>query len=163
MVSIEWDILLLQMLTFLIALPMIWSWLLKPLVNKLKERENFIKESVEKVENERKEIERLKQEHEKGMKEIEQRSKEALAAAIAEGEKVRQKMIEDAKEEGSKMIQQAKKEIEMEKEKAIVEVRDKIVDMSFLIVEKIIKNKVNKKAQMGIVNKYIKDIEKRVN
>lgn len=163
MVSIEWDILLLQVATFLIALPMMWMWLLRPLVNRLKDREKFIKDSVEKIEYERREIERLKEEHTKSMKEIEQRSKDALAAAVSEGEKIKQQLLEEAKTEGTKMIEQAKKEIDMEKNKAILDVKDKIAELSILTAEKIIKKKISKKDHAAIIKNYLKDIVKRVN
>ncbi|GEM_PF-3404210 len=163
MVSIELDILLLQVITFVIALPMIWMWLLRPLVNRLKEREKFIKESVEKIENERKEIERLKDENLKGLKELEQRSKETLLAAVSEGDKVKQQMIDDAKKEGIKMIEEAKREIELEKNKAIEDVKDKIAELSILTAEKIIKKKISKKQHSEIIKNYSKEIGKRVN
>lgn len=163
MVSIEWDILLLQIITFVIALPMIWMWLLRPLVNRLKEREKFIKESVDKIENERKEIERLKEEHLKSLKELEQRSKETLSAAVAEGEKTKQQIIEDAKKESAKMVEDAKKAIEFEKNKAIEDVKDKIAELSILTAEKIIKKKIGKKQHSAIVKNYVKEIEKGIN
>ncbi len=163
MVSIEWDILLLQIITFVIALPLIWMWLLRPLVNRLKEREKFIKESVDKIENERKEIERLKEEHFKGIKELEQRSKETLSAAVSEGERVKQQMIEDAKKEGAKMVEEAKKEIELEKNKAIEDVKDKIAELSILTAEKIIKKKISKKQHLEIIKNYSKEIGKGIN
>ncbi len=163
MVEIKMPIFLLQIITFLIALPIVWKLFIKALQNTLKKRDDYIRESIDKIEKDRADIETLKADYEKKIGAMEDRAREALNKAVSEGDKMKQKMSEEAREEGAKMIAGAKKEIEAEKKRAIEEVKDNIVDISLLVAEKIIRKKVSKKEQLKVVDRHIKDIGKNVN
>ena len=163
MVEINWYVFGLQAVTFLIAMPLVYKLFISKLAKTLKDRDAFIRDGIEKVESGKAEITEIKDDYEKKISEIEDMSRNAIATANAEGEKAKQKMMDQAKTEGSKMIAEAKVEINKEKVKAIEDVKDAIVEITMSATEKIIKKKITKKDQMGIIAKHIKDIEKRVN
>ena len=163
MIDINWKILIPQLLTFLVALPFVYSMYIKALRDTLKTRGDAIQNAIDTAEKNKAEMETLKAEYEQKVREMDAKTKEAVAAAAAEGEKIRLKMTEDAKVQGAAIIADAKAELEIEKRKAIEEVKDKIVDITVLAAETIIKKKLSKKEQVGIVEKYMKEIEKRVN
>ena len=160
MVEINWPVFLTQIITFLIAMPLIWVLFIKSLSNTLKKRDDFIRESIDKIEKGRAEMERIKADYDAKFSAIESQTKEALAKAVAEGEKIKSGLVEEARTEGQKLIAGAKAEIENEKKKAIEAVKDSIVDISIMAAEKAIKKSVSKKDQVAIVSKYMKDIEK---
>lgn len=159
MVKIDLPVFLLQIITFLIAMPVIWILFIKSLSNTLKKREEYIKESLDKIEKDKQEVETLKNDYEKKIINIQEEAKEALTKAIAEGEKIKTSLIEEARKEGVKLVNEAKVEIENEKKKAIEEVKDTIVDISIMAAEKVIKTKINKKNQISVVAKELKEIE----
>ena len=101
-------------------------------------------------------------EADKKIEALAERAKEAMSKAVSEGERMKQKMVDEAKQEGQKMISDAKQEIENEKNKAIEDVKDTIVDISIMAAEKAIKKKITKKEQLSVVNKHLKDIGKNV-
>jgi len=163
MVEIKMPIFLLQLITFLIALPIVWKLFIRALQNTLKKRDDFIRDSIDKIEKDRAEIESMKNDYEKKLSAMEERAREAMNKAVAEGEKMKQKAADDAKTEGAKMLDDVKKEINAEKRRAIEEVKDIIVELSALAAEKIIKKKITKKEQLQIVGRHLKDIGKNVN
>jgi len=163
MVEIKMPIFILQVVTFLIALPVVWMLFIRALQNTLKKRDDFIRESIDKVEKGKAEVESMKNEYEKRLAAMEERAKEAMNSAVNRGEKMKQKMIDEARAEGAKMVADAKQEIENEKKKAIEDVKDTIVDLSMMAAEKMIKKKISKKEQLQVVNKHLKDISKNVN
>ncbi len=163
MVEPKLDILLVQLLTFLLAVPLLWSFFISKLMKTLEKRDAYIRENIEKAEKDRAAMEQLKADYEKSVKQMHAQTLEALGKAAADGEKTKAEMIETAKKEGHALIVEAKKEIELEKVKAIESVKDKIADLTVRAAEKIIKTKLNKKSQMTLIKKYMKDIEKRVN
>lgn len=159
MVNIDWPVFLLQIITFLIAMPVIWILFIKSLSNTLKKRDEYIKESLDKIEKDKQEIETLKNDYEKKIANIQEEAKEVIAKAVAEGEKIKTSLVEEARKEGIKLVNEAKVEIENEKKKAIEEVKDTIVDISIMAAEKVIKTKVNKKNQINVVSEKLKEIE----
>jgi len=159
MVNIDLPVFLLQVITFLIAMPVVWILFIKSLSNTLKKRDEYIKESLDKIEKDKHDMETLKNDYEKKITNIQEEAKEALSKAISEGEKIKTSLVEEARNEGIKLINEAKIEIENEKKKAIEEVKDTIVDISIMAAEKAIKTKINKKNQIDVVSKQLKEIE----
>ncbi len=163
MVEINLPVFLVQIITFLIAMPIIWNLFIKALTGTMKKRDDFIRESIDKIEKDKAEIESMKADYESKLSAMEVSAKEALAKAAAEGEKIKAGLIAEARNEGAKLIAAAKAEIENEKKKAIEEVKDTIVDISIMAAEKAIRKKVSKKDQLTVVSKYMKEIEKSAN
>ncbi|MCX8094045.1 MAG: F0F1 ATP synthase subunit B [Candidatus Goldbacteria bacterium] len=159
MVKIDWPVFLLQIITFLIAMPVIWILFIKSLSNTLKKRDEYIKDSLDKIEKDKQEMEALKSDYEKKILNIQEEAREIITKAVAEGEKVKSGIIEEARNEAIKLINDAKLEIENEKKKAIEEVKNTIVDISIMAAEKVIKTKINKKNQISIVSEKLKEIE----
>ena len=160
MVSIDFPVFLLQVITFLLAMPLIWILFIRSLSDTLKKRDKYIEETHDKIEKDKQEMETLKNEYEKKITNIQEEAKEALSRSISEGEKIKSSLIEEARNEGIKLINEAKIEIENEKKKAIEEVKDAIVDISIMAAERAIKKKINKKNQIAVVSEQLKEIEK---
>lgn len=163
MVTVEWPIVLVQLITFLLGMWFVWNSMIKALIKTMKERETYISSTLDKVEKDKSDIEGMKVDYEKKVQEMHVHSNAALNKAIAEGEKIKESIVNEAKTEGTKLIAEAKREIEIEKKKAIEAVKDSIVDISMMAAEKAIRKKVSKKDQVSMVNDYLKDIGKSSN
>lgn len=163
MVEINLPVFLVQLITFLIAMPLVWMLYIRALGDTMKKRDDFIRNSLDKIEKDKAEIEGMKVDYEKRLAAMEANTKEALAKAVAEGEKIKSGLVEEARTEGQKLIAGAKVEIENEKKKAIEAVKDTIVDISIMAAERAIKKKMTKKDQLAVVTKSMKDIEKSAN
>jgi F-type H+-transporting ATPase subunit b len=163
MVNVNVPIVIVQALTFLLGMWFVWNSMIKALIKTLKERESYITSTLDKIEKDKGEIEGIKVEYDKKAREMQALSAAALNKAIADGEKIRESLVEEAKKEGAKLIVEAKAEIETEKRKAIEEVKDTIVEISMMAAEKAIRKKVSKKDQLSMVDGYIKEIGKSSN
>jgi F-type H+-transporting ATPase subunit b len=163
MVEVNWPVFWVQVITFLIAIPAVWVLYIKALSETMKKRDDFIRNSIDKIEKDKAEIEGMKTDYESRVTAMETNAREALARAVAEGEKIKSGLVDEARVEGQKLIATAKVEIENEKVKAIEAVKDTIVDISIMAAEKAIKKKMTKKDQLAVVSKYMKDIEKSAN
>lgn len=163
MVEINFPVFLIQLITFLIAMPLVWNLFIKALADTMKKRDDFIRNSIDKIEKDKADIEGMKSDYEKKLAAMEAGAKDALVKAAAEGEKIKSGLVEEARSEGKKLIATAKNEIENEKKKAIEAVKDAIVDISIMAAERAIKKKMTKKDQLEVVTKSMKDIEKSAN
>lgn len=163
MVDVKWEIVLVQLITFLVGMWFVWNSMIKALIKTIKERGEYIKSTLDKVEKDKADIEAMKVDYEKKMHEMQSQASAALNKAMADGEKIRESLVDEAKKEGIKLITEAKSEIEAEKRKAIEEVKNTIVDISMMAAEKAIKKKITKKDQISMVDEYIKEIGKTSN
>jgi F-type H+-transporting ATPase subunit b len=163
MVEINLPVFLVQLITFLIAMPLVWNLFIKALAETMKKRDDFIRNSIDKIEKDKADIESMKGDYEKKIAAMEANTKDALVKAVSDGEKIKSGLVAEARTEGQKLIAAAKVEIENEKTKAIEAVKDAIVDISIMAAEKAIKKKMTKKDQLAIVTKSMKDIEKSAN
>lgn len=132
----------------------------KPILNTLREREEFIDKSLKSAEEAKAEMSRLKSDNEKLLAEARvERDK-----ILKEAREMREKMINEAKktasEEGDKMIAQAKSEIEKEKTAAMQELRAQVAELSLNIAEKILRKEFeDKNKQQALVEDYLKGVQ----
>lgn len=163
MVTVEWQIVLVQFITFVVGMIFVWKMMITPLLNTLSQRDLYIKNSLDKVEKDKADMATMKIEYEKQVQEMHAHSAAALNKAVADGEKIKESILNEAKTEGTKLLVEAKVEIEAEKKKAIEAVKNAIVDISMMAAEKAIKKNISKKDQVSMVTDYLKDIGKSSN
>ena len=146
-------------ITFLILLTLLSKFAWKPLLNALEKREDEITNSLENAEKARKELERLTTE---GDKIIAQARSEAQAI-VSEGKKAADQLKEStllkAKEEAVTNLEQAKEQIQVEKDKAIAEIKGEVVGLSLSIAEKLVKKNLNEEDNKSLINESLKHIK----
>ncbi|OGU53917.1 MAG: ATP synthase F0 subunit B [Ignavibacteria bacterium RBG_13_36_8] len=132
----------------------------KPILNSLNERENFIRESLEKAESARKEAEKLIEENKLNMEKAEEKAQTIINQGREYSEKLKNQMLEESKASARKMIDAAAAEIERKNQEAYNKLKSQIADIAISAAEKIIRENLDKKMQEKIVNKFIRDISK---
>tara|TARA_B100001996_G_scaffold381678_1_gene371611 strand:+ start:1666 stop:2169 length:504 start_codon:yes stop_codon:yes gene_type:complete len=134
-----------------------FAW--KPILQAINDRENSIRDAIESAEKAKIEMENLKADNKKILKEA-MIEKEKL---LKEAKEIRQKVIDKAKDEAGeqalRIITEANETIESEKNAAIAEIKNQVVNLSIDIAEKVLKKKLeNEKNQMEYVNDLVKDV-----
>ena len=139
-------------ITFLILLTLLSKFAWKPLLNALEKRE----ENAEKA---RKELERLTTEGD----EIIAQARSEAQAIVSEGKKAADQLKEStllkAKEEAVTNLEQAKEQIQVEKDKAIAEIKGEVVGLSLSIAEKLVKKNLNEEDNKSLINESLKHIK----
>ncbi len=128
------------------------------ITNALAEREESIEEALRAAEITREEMKKLKLDNEELLKE----AKEERVTIINEARKIRDKMLDDARargnEEADRIVESAKQRIQNERNAAIVDIKNEIAEISILIAEKILREKLSDTAaQREYVNKLLKE------
>lgn len=149
-----------QLLSFLGLLFILIKFAWKPMLAALEERESSIENSLKAAESARNEMASLKADNERLLAEA--RLERDLILRKAQEASV--KMIEDAKNEASKVaakqIENAKAVIETEKRAALTEVKNQVALLTLEVTEKLLrKNLSDDKAQKALVDEFVKDIK----
>ena len=88
-------------------------------------------------------LENIKQEGEAMLQEAREKQALILKESVETRETIVSKAQQSAKEEGARLLQEAKVEIESEKQKAIRDIRTQVAELSVLVAEKILRQKLN--------------------
>ena len=83
MLEINWQILVSQVITFLIALVVVWKFAWKPILQIIHDRQDKVRKTLEDAENMRLAITKLEAEYQAKLQQVEQKSAEFIAIATA--------------------------------------------------------------------------------
>ena len=149
-----------QTIIFLIVLFVLGKFAWKPILGALQSREDSIDEALKSAEKAKEDMANLKTDNEKLLAEAKLERDKMLKAAAKLGEDLKDQAKEDARLIGDKMIDDAKASIESEKNEAIKEIKDQVVELSIQITEKLLKkNLSDDKSQQELIQGYMKDIK----
>lgn len=144
--------------TFLLLL-----WALKrlawaPLVDALDERENRIRESLEKAEQARVDAEKSLEKYQEMIDNARQESQELIAKGKKTAEAMREELIKKAHGEAESLLERAKREISLEREKAIDDLKKLAVDLSLAATEKAIGKALTPKDHEALIKQALKEM-----
>lgn len=146
--------------TFVLLLLILKKMAWKPILNSLSERENFIKDSVERAETAKKEAEKLLEENKKNLAEAEQEAQKVIAQGREYAENLKAQIVDESKLEAKKLIDDAAVEIERKNQEAFTSLKGDIASIAIEAAEKILRDNLDKEKQTKIVNEFIQDLSK---
>ena len=146
-------------LTFLVLLFLLAKFAWKPLLAALEERENKIKNSLEDAEKATAELERINVKSEEIIAKARSEAKSIRVEAKAATERIKADLMAKAEEDSKKIRDEAEKHIHVEKDKAINEIRQEVVDLSLAVAEKVIKKNLSKEDNQGLIEDSLKNLE----
>jgi len=147
-------------ITFLILLFVLKKIAWKPILSALNQREDAIKESLEKAEKAKEEAQKILQENQASLLKAEDESKKIIEQSRQFAEKMKDQMLRDSKEQAQKIIEDASIQIDQKKEAAFSELKSKVAEIAINAAEKILKENLDKDSNKKLVDRYIEDITK---
>lgn len=147
-------------ITFLALLFILKKIAWKPILSSLNERENFIKDSVERAETAKKEAEEILEENKKNLALAEDNAQKVIAQGREYAENLKSQIIEESKAEAKKIVDDASKEIERKNIEAFNRLKGDVAAIAIQAAEKIIRSNLDKEKQEKIVNDFINDLSK---
>ncbi|HIC38818.1 MAG TPA: F0F1 ATP synthase subunit B [Candidatus Marinimicrobia bacterium] len=147
-------------ITFLLLLTALAKFAWKPLLNILKEREDFIKSSLNDAEKAQQELARLNAEGEAIINKARGEAQSILAQGKAAATKLKDETLNDAKEKANMVIADAEKQIQVQKEKAIAEIKGEVVNLSLSVAEKLIKKNLSADDNKALIDESLTHVMK---
>lgn len=145
-------------ITFLIVIFVLGKYAWPSILKGLKEREQSIQEALDAAKSAQEQMKRLQADNERLLEE----AKEERAAILADARKIKDKIIEEAREKATQqadnIVEGAKERIEHEKKAALTEIKNTIAEYSIEIAEKILREELkDKNKQKELVAKLLKE------
>ena len=146
-------------LTFLILFFVLAKFAWKPLLIALETRENTIKSSLEDAEKAKTELERLNAESEEIMAKARSEAQTIRVEAKSAAEKIKADVMVQAGEDAKKNRDEAQKQINVEKDKAISEIRQEVVSLTMTVAEKVIRKNLSKEDNQSLIDDSIQHLK----
>jgi F-type H+-transporting ATPase subunit b len=145
-------------ITFILLLLILKKLAWKPILSALSQREDAIKDSLEKAEKAKEEAQKILQENQASIAKAEEESKKIIEQSRTYADKLKEEMLKDSKVQAQKIIEDASSEIERKKEETFNELKTKVAEIAIQAAEKILSENLNKDSNKKLVDKYLDDI-----
>ena len=146
-------------LTFFVVLFILWKWGFPVITTMVRERKNYIDESLRKAEEANERLANIQKVSESILQEAREKQSLMLKEAAETRDAIVEKAQANAREEGARMLEDAKAAIEQEKKAALADIRKQVAALSVEIAEKVLKqNLQGDQAQMDLIDRMLDDV-----
>ena len=145
-------------ITFLILLFVLAKFAWKPLLAALESRESTIKSSLDDAEKAKRELERINVESEEIIAKARSDAQGIRSEAKAAAEKIKADLIASTDDDVKKIRDEAHKQIQVEKDKAINDIREEVVTLTISVAEKVIKKNLSKDENQSLIEESLKSL-----
>jgi F-type H+-transporting ATPase subunit b len=149
------NLLITQILNFIILFVLLRMFLYKPILGMLESRKQKIKASLEYAEQVKRAAAEQQKEFDRKLEEARRGAQAASAAAAQVGEKEREVILTQAREDARKMIDQAKGQIEYERKQMLSDLREQVVQLSLLAAQQVVSTSLDDKTHRQLVSDFL--------
>lgn len=146
------------LIVFALLFVALWKFVFPNILKMTKEREKRIQNRINKAELSKKEADDLLIEYKEKIDNIGNEIQEMKERAKVEGEKLKEEAMEKARKEIKDLISLAEQQIEIEKAKAIRQIKEDISEMVIAITEKVLKKSLKEDVQYKLIEESIVEI-----
>lgn len=149
-----------QIINFSLLLALLTVLMYKPVLKKLDERASRIRESLEKAEEIKREAEQTEQQFQARIEEARQEGQAMMAQATKTGERLVEEARQKAHQEGEALLARARSEIEMERDRAISQLRQGFAELTVLAASKVIGQSLDKEAHSRLIEQVLDESQR---
>ena len=132
--------------------------LFNPVRDVLEKRRKKITGELEQAASDQKSAAALKEEYEAKHKDVNKEAEGILEAARKKAKTREAEIVEEAKTEAARIIERANREIELEKKKAMDDLKQDVVNIAALMAQKAIGNSIDVKIQDTLIDETLKEM-----
>ncbi len=132
--------------------------LFNPVKNVLKKRQERIASDISTAKQEKEDAIAMKQEYEAKLANVEQEAEEILSASRKKALKQEEEIIARAKKEAAAVMARANTEIELEKKKAVDDMKQEMISIASLMAGKVVSASMNTEIQDTLVDDALSEI-----
>jgi len=159
--NIKPALLLSQIAGFVILFWILKRFMFGPIARILEEREQKVREHLERAEREREAMTRSRAEYDQRLAQIEAEARDRIQQAIQQANAIREEIVQQARSEGERILARSRAEIEHEKQKALVELRDRMAELAVLGAQKVIESSLDEASHRRLVRSFLEELETR--
>jgi F-type H+-transporting ATPase subunit b len=158
LLRVDPGLMLWTIITFIVLVLIMWKAAWRPIVDALDARAEKIRFDIDNAERTRQEAEKLLSQHKAMMDNARNEASQIIAKGREEAEKMKAEIVEKATTESRTIAERAKKEIDLAKDKALLDIKTEVVLLSTEIASKIINKNIKPEDQKALVEEALNKI-----
>ncbi|MBA2563976.1 MAG: F0F1 ATP synthase subunit B [Gemmatimonadetes bacterium] len=147
-------------LTFVVVLLVLRKFAWKPILDGMEARERGIRELIDNAEAARAEADQLLAQYRQQLADARVETQRIVAEGKTAAERVRQDTVERARSEAEAIVARAHTEIDLERRKALAEIREAAVDLALGAAGRVIGESLDEERHRRIAEGYLQEIER---
>ncbi|MEN6356337.1 MAG: F0F1 ATP synthase subunit B [Armatimonadota bacterium] len=152
-------VLIVQALGFLLVLGVFKYFLFQPILSILETRRREISSEYDAAESQRASADELKAQYERHLAAIAEETRAKIAEAVKEGQSMREEILADSRTQAERILTRAQEEISRESEKAMVELKTKVTDLTVEAAGKLIGESMDDDKHRKMVSSFIDGLD----
>jgi F-type H+-transporting ATPase subunit b len=144
--------------TFIIVLVILGRFVFPKITAAVEARERALEEAIEGAKRDREAAARSLAEQQQQIEAARNEAQKIIAEGRQVGEKVRAQMVDETHQQQQQMLERARREIELEKERAIAEMRREAVELAIAGASKVIEKNLDDQSNRKIVESFLSSI-----
>jgi F-type H+-transporting ATPase subunit b len=157
---ISLPLLISSLIGFLIFFFVLKKFLWKPVLKIIDERRESIEAAFQEVDDARADIERLKLDYERKLTDINSEAQAKLQEAVERGQQVAAEIRQAAEDGRERLLARSQEEIAREKDKALAELRNAAIELSFDISQRVLREDLDRPRHDRLVASFIEDLKR---
>ena len=149
-----------SLVIFLLVLLILKKYAWTPLLDFLDQREKEISDSLAMAESAKADLEKVKEESQAILNEAKNQGKSIVSDSKQKAEDSANKILNDAKAKSDEFLVEAKSKIDLEKKRAIKEIKEEVVDLSLDLASQVLQRNVKDDDNNQFVQSSLKAMKK---
>jgi len=145
--------------TFLVLVGLLAKFAWGPLLAAMAARQDAIRKSLDEARQAKQELERLNVESARILAQARTDAEAILSATRSDATQFREELKQQARADAAAIVKNAEKQVELEKTRAIQEIRQEAVNLSVTIASKLLQRNVSKDDNLRLIEDTFKQIE----
>ncbi|MEC7918487.1 MAG: F0F1 ATP synthase subunit B [Candidatus Neomarinimicrobiota bacterium] len=149
-----------SLVIFLLVLLILKKYAWTPLLDFLDQREKEIADSLAMAESAKADLEKVKEESKEILNQAKNQGKSIVSDSKQKAEDAGNKILNDAKAKSDEFLVEAKSKIDLEKKRAIKEIKEEVVDLSLDLASQVLQRNVKDDDNNQFVQSSLKAMKK---
>lgn len=158
--GVNFKMILIQAAGFILLLLLLKKFLFGKIKDMIRARSDEIKETYRKSEEDRAEAEKLKEDYQKKVLEAEREAEEKIQAAVVTAKELAEGIVAKSRKDAEEIMSKAQLNIDLERKKALAEVRNQVVDLTVFASARLIQQSIDQGTAERLVDDVISEVEK---
>ena len=158
--GVNFKMVLIQAVGFIFLLLLLKKFLFGKIKDMIKARTDEVKDTYKKSEDDRAEAERLKGEYQRKVIQAEEEAEGKIQAAVVKAKEIGDEIVQEAHQTAEDDRAKAQMGIDIERKKALAEVRNQVIELTILSSSRLIQQTMQRNTAEKLVDDVIKGVGK---
>ncbi len=145
-------------LSMLVMFSLLSYFLFNPVRDMLEKRKQRVADDQETAKREKADAIAFKEEYDQKLKQVDKEAEAILSAARKKAMQNETKIIAEAKEEAARIIARANAEIELEKKRALDDMKQEMITIASMMAEKVVAASIDTNVQESLIDETLKEM-----